>query len=56
MILVTGATGTNGRELVRQLTALGQRVRAMVRDSNDAAKFSGPNLETVKDHLPAFAG
>ena len=47
MILITGATGNNGRELVRQLTALGQRVRAMVRDAADAAKLSGPNLETV---------
>jgi uncharacterized protein YbjT (DUF2867 family) len=47
MILITGATGNNGRELVRQLTTLGQRVRAMVRDAADAAKLSGPNLETV---------
>jgi uncharacterized protein YbjT (DUF2867 family) len=47
MILVTGATGNNGRELVRQLTALGQPVRAMVRDSADAAKLTAPNLETV---------
>ena len=31
MILVTGATGTNGRELLARLTALGVRVRAMVR-------------------------
>lgn len=38
MILITGATGNNGRELVRQLTAVGQRVRALVRDSSDAAK------------------
>lgn len=47
MILITGATGNNGRELVRQLTALGQRVRAMVRDSKDAAKLAGPNLEVT---------
>src|SRR5215469_9212896 len=47
MILITGATGNNGRELVRQLTALGQRVRAMVRDAADAAKLGGPNLEAV---------
>lgn len=47
MILVTGATGNNGRELARQLTALGQPVRAMVRDAADAAKLTGPNLETV---------
>jgi uncharacterized protein YbjT (DUF2867 family) len=32
MILVTGATGTVGREVVAQLLTAGQRVRAMTRD------------------------
>src|SRR5947209_8776705 len=32
MILVTGATGTNGREVVKALRALGTDVRALVRD------------------------
>jgi uncharacterized protein YbjT (DUF2867 family) len=45
MILVTGATGNNGLELVRQLTALGQRVRALVRDASDSAKLKGLNVE-----------
>jgi uncharacterized protein YbjT (DUF2867 family) len=45
MILVTGATGNNGQELARQLTALGQRVRALVRNPADAARLKGPNLE-----------
>jgi len=45
MILVTGATGNNGQELVRQLTALGQRVRALVRNPSEAAKLKSPNLE-----------
>jgi uncharacterized protein YbjT (DUF2867 family) len=45
MILITGATGTNGKELVRQLTAAGQRVRAMVRNSAEAAGLNGPNIE-----------
>jgi len=45
MILVTGATGNNGQELVRQLTALGQQVRALVRDRTDAARLKGLNLE-----------
>jgi len=45
MILVTGATGNNGQELVRQLTTLGQRVRALVRDASDSAKLKGLNLE-----------
>jgi uncharacterized protein YbjT (DUF2867 family) len=45
MILVTGATGNNGQELVRQLTALGQRVRALVRNPASATQLKGPNLE-----------
>jgi uncharacterized protein YbjT (DUF2867 family) len=47
MILVTGATGNNGRELVGQLTALGQRVRALMRNPADAAKLKVPNLEVA---------
>jgi uncharacterized protein YbjT (DUF2867 family) len=39
MILITGATGNNGQELVRQLTAMGQRVRAFVRKPADAANL-----------------
>src|SRR5260370_22970035 len=31
MILITGATGTNGRGIVEQLSAKGVRARAMVR-------------------------
>jgi uncharacterized protein YbjT (DUF2867 family) len=45
MILVTGATGNNGQELVRQLTAMGQRVRALVRNPVKAANLKGPNIE-----------
>lgn len=45
MILVTGATGNNGKELVRQLVAAGQRVRALVRSARDAASLNGPNIE-----------
>ena len=45
MILITGATGTNGRELVRQLTAAGERVRALVRAPADATGLTGPNVE-----------
>ncbi|WP_165430326.1 NAD(P)H-binding protein [Streptomyces sp. BK239] len=37
MILVTGATGTIGSELVRQLTARGEKVRALLRDPAKAA-------------------
>ena len=32
LILVTGATGEIGRELIPQLVAAGQPVRALVRD------------------------
>jgi uncharacterized protein YbjT (DUF2867 family) len=45
MILITGATGNNGQELVRQLTALGQPVRALVRNPSEAASLKSPNLE-----------
>jgi uncharacterized protein YbjT (DUF2867 family) len=47
MILVTGATGNNGQELVRQLTASGYEVRALVRNPLEAAQLRGPNLEPV---------
>jgi len=45
MILITGATGRNGQELVRQLSALGQRVRALVLNPVKAAHLQGPNVE-----------
>jgi uncharacterized protein YbjT (DUF2867 family) len=45
MILITGATGNNGQELIRQLTAAGQRVRALVRKPAEAAKLDGSNIE-----------
>ena len=47
MILITGATGNNGQELIRQLTQMGQRVRALVRKPAEAAKLDGSNLEVV---------
>jgi uncharacterized protein YbjT (DUF2867 family) len=45
MILITGATGNNGRELVRQLVAAGQRVRALVRNPAKAADLKGTDVE-----------
>ena len=39
MILVTGATGLNGRELVRRLSARGVSVRALVRGAARAKGF-----------------
>src|SRR5262245_43941500 len=45
MILITGATGNNGQELVRQLTAMGQPVRAFVRNPPEAARLKSPGIE-----------
>ncbi|MGW2645320.1 SDR family oxidoreductase [Streptomyces sp. NPDC001393] len=45
MILVTGATGTTGSEVVRQLTARGEKVRALTRDPQRARMPAG--VETV---------
>lgn len=47
MILITGATGTNGQELVRQLAAAGEQVRALVRNPAKAAHLEGPHVELV---------
>ena len=47
VILITGATGNNGQELIRQLTQMGQRVRALLRKPAEAAKLDGSNLEVV---------
>jgi uncharacterized protein YbjT (DUF2867 family) len=51
MILVVGATGTNGREVVTRLAAAGQRVRALVRDPAKAADLGLPNIERVPGDL-----
>jgi uncharacterized protein YbjT (DUF2867 family) len=45
VILITGATGNNGQELIRQLAAMGQRVRALVRNAAEAVKLDGSNIE-----------
>jgi uncharacterized protein YbjT (DUF2867 family) len=47
VILVTGATGLVGGAVVRQLTAQGVPVRALVRSSEKAAALAGPTVETV---------
>ncbi|MEV0740769.1 SDR family oxidoreductase [Streptomyces sp. NPDC050549] len=46
MILVTGATGTIGSEVVRRLVARGEKVRALTRDPEKARIPSG--VETVR--------
>lgn len=50
MILITGATGTVGSEVVKQLVEAGQEVRALVRDLAKALKF-GTGVEVVKGDL-----
>jgi uncharacterized protein YbjT (DUF2867 family) len=52
MILVTGANGTTGSEVTRQLTASGRRVRAMVRRPENAAALPKDLVEVV---LGSFA-
>jgi uncharacterized protein YbjT (DUF2867 family) len=47
MILITGATGTNGREVVGQLSAKGVRARAMVRKRDGVKLPRTPNVEFV---------
>lgn len=51
MILVVGATGTNGREVVKQLSARGVPVRAMVRGAEKSPDLRLPNVELVRGDL-----
>lgn len=62
LILVTGATGTVGCEVVKQLAEQGERVRALVRDPEKAKKFGKPvevaegDMEKPETLAPVFAG
>jgi uncharacterized protein YbjT (DUF2867 family) len=47
MILVTGATGTVGREVIKQLSAAGQSVRALIHSPEKAAAMQGRNVASV---------
>jgi uncharacterized protein YbjT (DUF2867 family) len=52
MILVTGATGLNGGELVRLLSTRDVQVRALVRSANRAEALSAlPNVEIVEGDM-----
>ena len=51
MILVIGATGTVGSEVVRQLVATGERPRALVRDPATARQRLGDQVEYVVGDL-----
>ena len=49
MILITGATGTNGVEIVKLLSRLSVPCRALVRTPEKAGTLSGlPNVEIVQ--------
>jgi len=48
MILVTGATGNIGRELVRELSARGATVRAFVRNQVHAQAIALPGVQVVE--------
>jgi uncharacterized protein YbjT (DUF2867 family) len=51
MILVTGATGTIGREVVWQLLAADERPRVFVRDRDKARRLLGEQVEQVMGDL-----
>lgn len=51
MILVTGATGNNGSEIVKQLSAAGAPVRALVRNPAKATAIQGPGVEIFEGDL-----
>jgi uncharacterized protein YbjT (DUF2867 family) len=51
MILVVGASGTNGREVVERLASSGRAVRALVRDRGKAVGLRRPNVEVVEGDL-----
>jgi uncharacterized protein YbjT (DUF2867 family) len=63
MVIVTGAAGRIGGEVVRLLSSRGIRVRAMVRDPKRVEGLKGPGVEVVVGDLsrpitldPAFRG
>lgn len=51
MKLIIGATGTIGRELVKQLTGAGVRIRVLARDPKKAEAIKGPLVEIVPGDL-----
>jgi uncharacterized protein YbjT (DUF2867 family) len=63
MVIVTGASGRTGGEVVRLLSTRGIRVRALVRDPARTKGLNGPGVEIVVGDLtrpatldPAFRG
>ena len=63
LVLVAGATGGTGRQVVAQLQAQGYGVRALVRDAASAAEKLGADVPLIvadvrepESLVPAFAG
>jgi nucleoside-diphosphate-sugar epimerase len=56
MILITGATGTVGSEVVRRLSAEGVRVRAVTRDPAKADTIRLPNGSRLRKPRMADTG
>lgn len=53
MILITGATGSNGMEILKRLAAHSIPARAMVRDLTQAEDISFANVEVVQGDFNA---
>jgi len=51
MFLVIGATGNIGSQVVKQLDAKGQKVRALVRDTKKGESLKGKNVELAQGDL-----
>jgi uncharacterized protein YbjT (DUF2867 family) len=51
MFLITGATGNNGREIVKQLATAGQAVRILVRDPQKATDLQALGVEITTGDL-----
>ena len=47
MILVTGATGNSGREVIRQLSEMGAAFKAMVRKETDREALAAQGIAAV---------
>jgi nucleoside-diphosphate-sugar epimerase len=50
-VLITGATGLIGNAIARRLAARGDRVRALVRDPDRAARLLPPGVECVRGDI-----
>ena len=51
MILIVGATGTNGRELALRLAGAGRKVRALVRSPEKSADLARAGVELAPGDL-----